>query len=213
MATWLLHQESVDRFTVYLQRCRDGEYQPQVMEEQDPASIDNEPGTVSALSLRSFGGVTSAMPGDTPVSALLYRVAAHHPSWLRDRLIADIVAAQGASQLIPALQSFLQLHRSAIHVYNFHTLNLYKQLVVLLPSIVEVSDQKLKDIIHACPPVLTSDGRVTQPARLDFALVRTGECNAHTDGTVLKGQIIHHNYQRVLMQQNMRQAYAWPTYE
>ena len=57
-----------------------------------------------------------------------------------------------------------------------------------LPEIPEVSQHKWRDYVRASLPVPQAGRRKAEAAHLDFALVRTGEVNGHTEGTSLCGE-------------------------
>ena len=54
---------------------------------------------------------------------------------------------------------------------------------------VGTSLSKVKNIVRASPPVPASGRRKAEPARLDFALIRTAEQNGRTAGTTLEGML------------------------
>lgn len=190
---WLSRQKSVDRFTVYLQWLRDGEYVPHDVTVSTPGQLpvlpdandrDDEPGAVEAVPPS-----TSRLQGDlSPGPA--YKVAATHPPSLRGVPISKIILDNRASQFMIALQVFLQAHGSQLRVYEFDGIDLFKQLIVSLPSIPEVSDKKLKNVIRATPPIEPFGWQCAEPGKFDFALVRTGESNSATAGTALAGLLL-----------------------
>ena len=99
------------------------------------------------------------------------------------------VIGNGVSEFLPALHSFLGSHGATITPRPFDRFNLYKQVVIRLLKIPEVSNkpEKLKDVIKAKPPVSAMGRRTTRAAMSNFEL-RTGERNQHTDGTALEGK-------------------------
>ncbi|KAI5985083.1 hypothetical protein EDD15DRAFT_2374582 [Pisolithus albus] len=80
-----------------------------------------------------------------------------------------------------------------------------------LPAVAEVSVSKNKNIVRASPHFTRGPRRATEPAHLDFALIRTGDSNPSTDGTCLEGlrvaQVrviftLPHHYPKALLVQN-----------
>ncbi|KAJ6549166.1 hypothetical protein B0H10DRAFT_1630586, partial [Mycena sp. CBHHK59/15] len=71
----------------------------------------------------------------------------------------------------------------------FDRFDLFKRITLTLPSIQQVSDAKLRNIVHASPPVAAVEGTRKTGERVyqDFVLIRTGEPNSTTDGTGLEG--------------------------
>ncbi|KAJ7637484.1 hypothetical protein B0H17DRAFT_961143, partial [Mycena rosella] len=71
----------------------------------------------------------------------------------------------------------------------FDRFNLYKRITITLPSIREVSDLKLRNVVRASPPIDAVPGTRNNGERAyqDFALICTGEANPVTDGTALEG--------------------------
>lgn len=200
MTTWLSRQEAVDRFSVYLEWFRNGEYQPQLVHELDPLPAgptvpEDEPNS----SVDSDGeDLEQAAPDD--LKATDYHVARRHPRHLRSVPATKIIQDHGASQFIPALHAFLTTHGSEIPPYNFDVFDLYKQIDLRLPEIPEVSTQrqKLRNVVRASPPIPATGRKQREPAHLDCALVHTGEVNEHTDGTGLQGMLVLYRIQILL---------------
>ncbi|PSR97599.1 hypothetical protein PHLCEN_2v4306, partial [Hermanssonia centrifuga] len=182
MTKWLSRQEAVDRFTVYLEWYKNGEYKPtsQALTQALPEpAISVDPGTITANSRMST-----------------YQVAATHPATLRAVPASNIIHIKGlgATQFLPALHEFLIAHGSSIVPHTFDKFDLFKQLIIQLPVLPETGKNKCKNIIRASPPVIASRRQPAQPARCDFALVRTGRSNTDTepDGSPLQGIRIAH---------------------
>lgn len=220
MTAWLTRQESVDRFQLYLQWLREGEYKLpekvhlQELERELIQDSAKDSGSIirttaepisqsqrSALTLAISGPQSrkrkradkpkkKPTPSRTP-AAIAYQVAANHPEWLRNIPASTLVEEHRATWFIPALSAYIHSLGSPFSVYPHDTFDLFKQLVVHLPSIPEVSSkpEKLKNIIQVTPPIYPSGRRLGEPAHLDFALIHTGEPNADTDGTPLQGKL------------------------
>ncbi|KAI0681780.1 hypothetical protein BC835DRAFT_1409671 [Cytidiella melzeri] len=177
MTRWLSRQEAVDRFTVYLDWCKRGEYSPLSATYMTTISElpldDDEPD-----STESHHEQATTQP---------YKVAAASPRHLQGISVADISSRLGASQFLPALRMYLQSRNCLVNIYERDCFDLYKELVVHLPPVPEVSRTKLKNVVRASPAMAASGRRQAEPAQCDFALVRTGDANPHTDGTALAG--------------------------
>ncbi|THG94839.1 hypothetical protein EW026_g6707 [Hermanssonia centrifuga] len=194
MTKWLSRQETVDRFAIYLEWRRNGEYLP----------LDLEPLTANCAlmaSTRDNLNVASTASTITPSTGILrrppvrpelYHVAASHPQSLRGIPAAEIITHHNALRFLPALSSFLHAHGSLIIPQPVHRFNLYKDLTVLLPGIPQTSMKPLKNIIRASPAVPAAGRKAAEPSHFDFALVRTGETNAVTDCTPLQGIRVAH---------------------
>lgn len=120
--------------------------------------------------------------------APLYYVPKHHPQGLHAVPASRIIQDQKAVRFIPALQSFLECRGCFLAPRGFDDFQLYKKVDLELPRIPEVSHTKWRDCVRASPPVSAAGRNLGEPAHLDFALVRSGEVNDHTDETCLKGE-------------------------
>lgn len=179
MTTWLARQEAVDRFSVYLEWFKSGAYVPHASHVLDTVSLpasDSETPEASVVLL-----------SDVQTRHRHYQVAATHPPALRAIPAEKVIRGQKAAQFLSALRTFLHINGSSVVPYSFDGFDLYKQLVVTLPGIPEVSDNKLRNVIRASPPSQKVGRKPAEPAQLDFALIRTGEANVYTDGTALEG--------------------------
>ncbi|KAI0342948.1 hypothetical protein BDW22DRAFT_1318377, partial [Trametopsis cervina] len=136
MTRWLSRQETIDRFSVYLEWLNNGEYH--------------------ALPTNTIT--------DRNSTAIAYKVAKQHPRSLIGIPASSIIEEHGATEFLPALHTFLRSHGSSLIPHTFDRFDLYKKLVVQLPSIPEVSDKKLKNVIRATPPVAAGPRRSAQPA-------------------------------------------------
>ncbi|KAH9916939.1 hypothetical protein B0H21DRAFT_816102 [Amylocystis lapponica] len=184
MVVWLRRQEAVDRYSIYLEWCQRGAIDAQelVLASREDADSDD----AAAATLVS----PSANPSLPAV--IQYNIPARHPPALRGISATDIIEHQQASRFLTSLQTFLRGHGSSFIPRTIDTFDLYARYTVYLPSIPATGSRHLKNIIRATPPV-AAHGRVrTQPAHLDFALVRTGEINQHTAGTPLEGLRVAH---------------------
>ncbi|KAI0690630.1 hypothetical protein BC835DRAFT_1280656 [Cytidiella melzeri] len=161
MTRWLSRQEAVDRFTVYLDWCKRGEYSPLSATYMTTISElpldDDEPN-----STESHHKQATTQP---------YKVAAASPRHLQGISVADISSRLGVSQFLPALRVYLQSRNCLVNIYERDGFDLYKELVVHLPPVSEVSRTKLKNVVRASPAMAASGRRQAEPAQCDFALL------------------------------------------
>ena len=170
MTRWLERQESVDRFSAFLQWNKE-------QDEKIGPHVDPPPSS-------------SADPDELPI--LTRSLAKRPPPASRHVLVSDIISLEGhgASRFIPALSSFLTTIGSRYKPQTYDVFGLWKWLVFKLPDIPEVGSRHSSNIVRASGPVVSSThGRRVpeEPAHLDFAFVKTAETNRFTDNTSLHG--------------------------
>ncbi|KAF7367105.1 hypothetical protein MSAN_00970100 [Mycena sanguinolenta] len=195
MTLWLQRQEAVDRFTAYLSWCKDTLHEkprstiiplPTPPTSEEPAEISRLPAPSTAPAAT---GLVSASP--SPSESITYKIAKTHPLDLRNIDVPSIANPAGinAQRFLPAIQTYLRKHGSPFIPQPFDRFALFKRITLTLPSIPQVSDLKLKNVVRASPPVAAVPGTRNHGERAyqDFALIRTGERNAVTDGTALEG--------------------------
>lgn len=129
------------------------------------------------------------MPSLTATSATgsSYRIAKHHLPGLHHVSAGAIITAHNASCFLDALHTYLAEHRSPILPNTHDVFSLWSHIEFCLSHILEASDNKLKNIVCASPPIPVSGCCLAEPAHLDFALVHTGKTNNKTVGTPLQG--------------------------
>ncbi|KAJ3487621.1 hypothetical protein NLI96_g3382 [Meripilus lineatus] len=190
MTRWLIRQEKVDRYATYLFWLRNGNYQPSV-----PSPTQHGLTSTSSFSLPP----TTRLPTETaPVSVqrpspFHYHIAETPP--LQNIAASTIIEKHGASRFLPALSIFLSSHGIRIIPHTFDRFHLYTQMVFFLPVIPEVSPTKTKNTLHVSPSYSTAfraKFKSSPSLQTNFALVRTGERNEHTDGTHLHGLRVAH---------------------
>ena len=133
-----------------------------------------------------------------------YSIAKHPPPSARHVTASAIISPDGykASQFLEALSTFLSTQGSHYQPHLHDVFSLWKQVVFKLPAIPEVGARHAFNVIRAKPPFLPSgSGRrylgESEPGHGDFALIRTGEVNAATASSSLKGlSFIHFGINR-----------------
>jgi hypothetical protein len=188
MTWWLQRQENVDRFSEYLAWTRS--------QTQAASSSDNvfpPPSSPSVLNSHS-----ASQPEREPKRAVsipqAYSIAKNPPPSARHVTVSSIISCDGynASQFLEALSTFLITQGSFYQPHLHDVFSLWKQVVFNLPDIPEVGARHSFNVIRAKPPDLPSgSGRrhleESECGHGDFALIRTGEVNAATESSSLKG--------------------------
>lgn len=207
MIRWLSRQEALDRFTVYINWCRNKSYTQQTCptyslktqtteQELETILVQNtllsvqtsSPPHPNQTQATKLGTITLSSQQSGSKGQTTFKVPKTHPKELRSVSCDDIVAGHGASQFLPALQDFLCIQGGQTTAQQHDHFSLYKQLVIKLPNISEVNASKTKNVIRATSPLAAKGRSSAQTAKLDFALIRTGERNEYTDGTALEGK-------------------------
>ncbi|KAL6305612.1 hypothetical protein BKA93DRAFT_844890 [Sparassis latifolia] len=181
MVTWLRRQEAVDRFTQYLEWSEHG-----VLDGHDTTldKVEGEdPECVTVIE----------QPAESVLDSFVgYKVAKKHPRALLAVCASDIMSQHNAPRFLECVSTFLQSRGCTFTPRPFDGFDLYARLSVNLPHIPATGTRHSKNIIRASPPVPAHGRCAAQPARLDFALVQTGETNNSTVGTPLEGLRIAH---------------------
>ncbi|KAF8181120.1 RNA ligase-domain-containing protein [Mycena galopus ATCC 62051] len=108
-------------------------------------------------------------------------------TWLQRQEAVDRFTAY--LQFLPAAQTYIRKHSSSFIPQSFGRFALFKRITITLPSIAQVSDLKLRNVVRVLPPVAAVPGTRNHGERAyqEIALIHTGKCNAATDGTALEG--------------------------
>jgi hypothetical protein len=177
MTRWLQRQEKVDRFSEFLAWTR------QTVSSPDSHSPDIEP---------LAGAVV--IPEHTVTNPQAYSISKHPPPSARHVTASTIISSDGynAPQFLEALSTFLSTQGSFYQPHPHDVFSLWKQVVFKLPDIPEVGSRHSHNVIRAKPPMVPSGSGRRRPGELepgyaDFALIRTGEVNAATSSSSLKG--------------------------
>jgi hypothetical protein len=171
MTTWLRRQEAIDYFSAYLLWTQ----------EQDPVSTNSPPSD------------PQEELEELVITSTAYSLAKQPPPATRKVLAKHIISPEGhgAARFLPALSAFLLSHGCAFVPHDFDVFSLWKQIVFKLPKIPEVGARHSRNVVRAIGVRAESIGAgrrtAAVAAQLDFALVKTGEANPHTDGTALQG--------------------------
>lgn len=189
MTTWLRRQESIARFSVYLEWCKGHSIVDGAGGSKGPSPPHEMPGLPQHVEDTAEAVIVESQTAASGQTTTTFKVAKRHPAALRNIPASEIILENHATQFLPALTTFLRNSCNTQFVpQSFDMFDLFKRITFQLPSIAEVSDRKLTNIVRASPPIPASGRRPAEPAHLDFALLRTGESNAVTDGTSLQGE-------------------------
>ncbi|KAF8204494.1 hypothetical protein K438DRAFT_1757693 [Mycena galopus ATCC 62051] len=182
MTLWLQRQESVARFTAF----REWMSAP-----TPPLASTEIPKTITPPSPIPAASASTADDADTLIHHT-YSISKRAPAATRSVVAAHIISPTGhnAVRFLPALSQFLRSKGSRYTPYSYDVFPTWKRLKFTLPNIPEVGRRHAINLVRATAPVVPSGDatyRETEPAHHDFALVKTAEKNAFTDGTALHG--------------------------
>ncbi|KAG6371251.1 hypothetical protein JVT61DRAFT_9716 [Boletus reticuloceps] len=119
---------------------------------------------------------------------VLCDVPTSHPPHLRHVPASKIITDQHATRFLESLQTYLSSLSISFAPRTFDTFHLFSHLVFRLPSILEVSNSKLTNIVRASPPRPRRGRCPPEAAHLDFTLVHSPDRNPYTEGTAIKGE-------------------------
>jgi hypothetical protein len=164
MALWLQRQEAVFIRSAYLDWLSQ---QPH----SNPHDFDADSDTDSESE-------TPNLPAAEPLQAshVLAKVPAHpHQS------VQTIITAHGATEFLPALRSFLlkNLPHNTIVPGLQDRFDLYRQVVIVMPPDLRVSDVPKRRRIRATPEKLPSGRKPGTPAQFDMALIADRPHSSH----------------------------------
>ncbi|OSX64522.1 hypothetical protein POSPLADRAFT_1032849 [Postia placenta MAD-698-R-SB12] len=97
-----------------------------------------------------------------------------------------------AAALLVRYNALLRLRNIAYTPRLFDGFDIYPRLALFLLPIAGAGHGHRKNVVRATPPIPAHERTAAQPARLDFALVRTAEINQRTAGTPLEGLRVAH---------------------
>ncbi|KAN0103980.1 hypothetical protein V8E52_011444, partial [Russula decolorans] len=153
MTKWLQRQEAVDRHSAYLDWVL-----AEAAEPMSPSHGMQDPGLFTPS-------------GIIPGHAYRLQKTCPFPSLPVNRLMSTF----GALDFVPAFQAFLTEHKPDLRIpaSMFDHFNVYKAIVVLLPSIPHISDKNRLNKLRACcaTPSRSLRTKSDTPAHFDTALV------------------------------------------
>jgi hypothetical protein len=175
MTKWLQHQEAVDRHSAYLDWVL-----VEAAEPMSPSHGMQDPGLFTPS-------------GIIPGHAYRLQKTCPFPSLPVNRLMSTF----GALDFVPAFQAFLTEHKPDLRIpaSMFDHFNVYKAIVVLLPSIPHISDKNRLNKLRACcaTPSRSLCTKSDTPAHFDTALV-VQDRNLHQEMGGLHGWLYRHLY-------------------
>ncbi|KAJ7219897.1 hypothetical protein B0H12DRAFT_1078497 [Mycena haematopus] len=182
MTLWLQRQESVARFSSF----------------REWMSTPSPPLTSTTIPPAIPSVLNSAAPlptkdDDHTLVHHAYSISKRPPVATRAVVATHIIAEDGhnAVRFLPALSRFFRSNFGSTYTpYSYDVFPTWKRLKFTLPNIPEVGRRHATNLVRATAPVIPPGEaryRASEPAYQDFALVRTAEKNAFTDGTALHG--------------------------
>jgi hypothetical protein len=175
MTKWLQHQEAVDRHSAYLDWVL-----VEAAEPMSPSHGMQDPGLFTPS-------------GIIPGHAYRLQKTCPFPSLPVNRLVSTF----GALDFVPAFQAFLTEHKPDLRIpaSMFNRFNVYKAIVVLLPSVPHISDKNRLNKLRACcaTPSRSLCTKSDTPAHFDTALV-VQDRNLHQEMGGLHGWLYRHLY-------------------
>ncbi|KAJ3547197.1 hypothetical protein NM688_g5427 [Phlebia brevispora] len=134
MTQWLSHQEAMDHFAVYIEWFKNDEYKPETSFDSEPLLADDP--------VESEPPIPS--PNTSSSSSLSYHVsqALQHLIALQSIPATRLIDEHHTSQFLLVLTTFLWAQGSSIIPYRFDGFDLYKYMIVDLPEIPELDDDK-----------------------------------------------------------------------
>ncbi|KAG2034075.1 hypothetical protein BDR03DRAFT_935443 [Suillus americanus] len=165
MALWLQCQEAMFLRSAYLDW------------------LSQQPRSKSAAGLTEYSDTDSEsetpnLPAAEPLQAThVLAKAPMHPH----QSVQTIMTAYSATEFLSALQSFLlkNLPRNTIVPGLQDRFDLYRQVVIVMPPDLRVSDVPQRRRIRASPEMLPSGWKPGIPARFDMALIADSPCSSH----------------------------------
>jgi hypothetical protein len=174
MTRWLQRQEAMDFRTGYLRWLNiliESEENPDFLELEEPdvandggeAEYHQEAGNMDAI-------LAELKTEVAPSSSFTYNVAKKSP--FPNTSLPHIISAYGATEFLPALQSFLDKHMPcSLKPNQFDCFDIYNAISILLPSKPHVSDTKRLISVRATPEHLNGPRKPPTPAHFDTAVV------------------------------------------
>ncbi|KAG1892025.1 hypothetical protein F4604DRAFT_1875493 [Suillus subluteus] len=175
MALWLQRQEAVFLCSAYLDWLSQ---QPRSKSAAGLTECHSNPYDLDADSDTDSESETPNLPAAEPlqVTHVLAKAPAHpHQS------VQTIITAHGATEFLSALRSFLlkNLPHNTIVPGLQDRFDLYRQVVIVTPPDLRVSDVPQRRRIRATPETLPSGRKPGIPARFDMALIADRPRSSH----------------------------------
>ncbi|KAF7333569.1 hypothetical protein MSAN_02415900 [Mycena sanguinolenta] len=191
MTLWLTRQESVARFSHYLEWAAANPHPSLLARDANTRNSATTNAIPVSTCSRSIVEPEPEPQADSLILSRSYTVAKVPPRATRAVSGLDIISSSGhsASRFIPALSQFLRQSGSHFIPRDFDMFGTWKRIKFKLPSIPQVGSRHSSNIVRASAPVPASitQRKAAEPAYLDFALMRTAESNQFTVGTPLEG--------------------------
>ena len=168
MTRWLQRQEALDLRAAYLQWLNvliepknDSGQEPEEPTDDGEAEYHREARIADAI-------LTELKTEQAP--SFTYKIAKKSP--FPNTPVSHLTSAYGATEFLPALQSFLNEHMpNSLNPNQFDCFDIYNTVSILLPSRPHVSDTKRLISVRATPEHPNGPRKPPTPARFDTAVV------------------------------------------
>ncbi|KAG0692303.1 hypothetical protein DFH29DRAFT_985826 [Suillus ampliporus] len=174
MVLWLQHQEAVFSRGRYLDWLLQ---EPAGGMDSRSHSISDSDSESDSTSEESEAAITRATPANKFAATHILAKTPSHPH----QSVQNLVHAHGATDFLPALQSFLDtnLPDNTLIPGDHDRFDIYCQVVVVTPPAFQVSEVPMCRRVRATPEKLASGRKPGIPARFDMALISVGPRTSH----------------------------------
>ncbi|KAG0691741.1 Zn-finger domain-containing protein [Suillus ampliporus] len=174
MVLWLQRQEAVFSRGRYLDWLLQ---EPAGGMDSRSHSISDSDSESDSTSEESEAAITRATPANKFAATHILAKTPSHPH----QSVQNLVHAHGATDFLPALQSFLDMNLpdNTLIPGDHDRFDIYCQVVVVTPPAFQVSEVPMCRRVRATPEKLASGRKPGIPARFDMALISVGPRTSH----------------------------------
>ena len=174
MTRWLQHQEAMDLHATYLQWLNvliESQEDLGVLDPEPEEPMEDDDGEAEYRWEADYANTVLAELKAEEAPSFTYNIAKKSP--FPNTSVARITSAYGATEFLPALQTFLDDHlpRNSLKPNQFDRFDLYNAISILLPSKPHVSDTKRLISVRATAERSNGLRKPSTPARFDTAVV------------------------------------------
>ena len=174
MTRWLQRQEAMDLHAAYLQWLNvliESQEDLGVLDPEPEEPMEDDDGEAKYRQEADYANTVLAELKAEEAPSFTYNIAKKSP--FPNTSVARITSAYGATEFLPALQTFLDDHlpRNSLKPNQFDRFDLYNAISILLPSKPHVSDTKRLISVRATAERSNGLRKPSTPARFDTAVV------------------------------------------
>jgi hypothetical protein len=174
MTRWLQRQEAMDLHAAYLQWLNvliESQEDLGVLDPEPEEPMEDDDGEAEYRREADYANTVLAELKAEEAPSFTYNIAKKSP--FPNTSVARITSAYGATEFLPALQTFLDDHlpRNSLKPNQFDRFDLYNAISILLPSKPHVSDTKRLISVRATAERSNGLRKPSTPARFDTAVV------------------------------------------